>query len=138
MINIAHPESVEESFEDEQNYYETNIKALILSKADINNIVYNESTENDFISPKDKVKDVVSNSRWSWIYYYAPTTGVNAGEKFVRITKAIETDLRKEKQINIQLNRIAELLGGKMARKPHNGRKINLAEFEYNKFINSF
>ncbi len=138
MINIAHPESVEESFEDEQSYYETNIKALILSKADINNIVYNESTENDFISPKDKVKDVVLNSRWSWIYYYAPTTGVNAGEKFVRITKAIETDLRKDKQINVQLNRIAELLGGKMARKLHNGRKINLAEFEYNKFINSF
>ena len=98
MINIAHPESVEESFEDEENYYETNIKALILSKADINNIVSNHgSTENDFITPKEKVEDVVLNSRWSWIHCYAPTTGINAGEKFVRITKAIETDLRKQK-----------------------------------------
>jgi len=140
MINIAHPESVEESFEDEQNHYETNIKALILTKADINNIVPNNdgSTENEFITPKDKVKDVVLNSRWSWIHCYTPSTGVNAGEKFVRITKAIETDLRKERQINIQLNRIAELLGGKIARKSHNGHKINLAEFEYDKFIDSF
>ncbi len=140
MINIAHPESVEESFEDEQNYYETNIKALILSKADINNIISNDfgQTENDFITPKDKVKDVISNSRWSWIHCYTPTTGINAGEKFVRITKAIETDLRKEKHFNIQLNRIAELLGGKITRKTHDGHKINLAEFEYSKFIDSF
>jgi hypothetical protein len=136
MTNFALPESVEESIEDEVNYYESNIKALILRNAKVQE--YDDRTRIHHISNNDKIIDVVKMSREPWIYYHNPFTGPDANKYFVFIDKAIETDLKKEKGIDIRLDRIAELLGGKIQRKTLNNRKIKVAVFDYTKFIDLF
>ena len=135
MTNFEYPESVEESIEDEINYYESNIKALILRNAKVNEY---DGGKVYHISNNDKIIDVVRMAREPWIYHHNPSTGSDAGKEFVFIDKAIETDLKKEKGIDIRLDRIAELLGGKIQRKNMNNRKINVAVFDYTKFIELF
>ena len=77
-------------------------------------------------------------SREPWIHYHNPKTGKDAGKEFVWIDKAIETDLRKEKHINIQLDRIAELLDGKVQRKTIKGRKNMLQSLNTKSFLTCF
>lgn len=137
MRNIGAPETVEEAFVDEKDYYESNIKSLIIRKAEPQTHMKGVR-EKRYITPRDKAEDVVLNSREPWIQYYQPTTGSDARKEFVLIEKSIETDLRKEKQINIQLDRIAELLGGTIKRKTIEKRKITVAVFDYNEFLDLF
>jgi hypothetical protein len=141
MIKIGSPESVEEGFEDEKAHYESNIKALILRNAAPHVPIKDSSLPivgKDYISPRDKAEDVVLNSREPWIYYHKPKTGKYAGKEFVLIDKAIETDLKKEKHINIQLERVAELLDGEVQRKTIKGKKKYVAVFEYEEFLDQF
>ena len=138
MINIATPEGVEESFRDEQDHYISNIKSLILSKAQVNDYDKENNEDKKFVTPKEKAEDVVKMSRWPWIHYHAPRTGINSKEEFVWIEKAIETDLKKEKNIILQLDRVAELLGGEMQRKTIKKRKPYMAVFNYEDFIDLF
>ena len=137
MRNIGAPETVEEAFVDEKDYYESNIKSLIIRKAEPQTHMKG-IREKRYITPRDKAEDVVLNSREPWIQYYQPNTGSDAHKEFVLIEKSIETDLRKEKQINIQLDRIAELLGGTIKRKTIEKRKITVAVFDYNEFLDLF
>lgn len=137
MSNIAFPDSVEESFEDEISHYESNIKALILRNASPH--LYEKKGEpKEYITPRDKAENVVLNAREPWIRCHNPSTGKDAGNKFVLIEKSIETDLKKDKNIDIQLDRIAEILNGEIARKTINGHKRNYAVFNYDKFLDMF
>ena len=113
MIDIDAPESVEESFEDENEHYVSNIKSLIIRNQKVSEYDIEERMHKHHITTKEKAKDVVLNSREPWINYHKPPVGPDAGKEFVWIEKSIETDLKKDKQINIQLDIIAELLGGK-------------------------
>lgn len=141
MVKIGSPESVEEGFEEEKAHYESNIKALILRNAEPH-IPRSDSslhsTEKQYISPRDKAKDVILNSREPWIYYHNPKSGTDAGKEFVLLEKSIETDLKRDKNIEIRLDRIAELLGGTMQRKIVNGRKKQVAVFKYKDFLDLF
>lgn len=137
MKKIALPERVEESFEDEKEFYISNIKSLILRKAEPCRIPICDHMEKH-ITQRDKAEDVVYNSREPWIYYHKPRTGKHAKEEFVWIEKSIESDLQKEKHIQLSLDRIAELLGGKYVRKTSEGRKKFVAVFEYDKFLELF
>lgn len=137
MSKIALPDSVEESFEDEISFYESNIKALILRNASPN-IYEKDKGPKEWITPKDKAIDVVYKSREPWIHLHDPSTGKHAGKKFVLIEKSIETDLKKDKGIDIQLDRIAEILNGKITRKTINKRKIKVAVFGYGEFLDMF
>ncbi len=95
MTNFAYPESVEESIEDEINYYESNIKASDTQKR--KSTEYDGGTNIQYISNNDKIIDVVRMAREPWIYHHNPSTGPDASKQFVFIDKAIETDLKKEK-----------------------------------------
>lgn len=133
----AYPDGVEKSFEDEQSYIISNIKGLILRRAEPTRHKDEEPVKT--ITNKMKANDVVNQSREPWIYCHNPRSGTDAGKKFVWIEKGIETDLKKEKGLNITLDRIAELLGGKVMRKTTRGRsKINVAVFDYDKFLDQF
>ena len=90
------------------------------------------------ITPRDKAQDVVLRAREPWINLHMPTRGPDANKEFVFIEKSIETDLRQYKNIYIQLDRIAELLGGKVQRKTVNGQKRTVAVFDYEEFLNLF
>lgn len=138
MINISTPESVEEGFEDEKAYYESNIKALILRNSKASEYDSKKEVYKHHITSKEKAEDVILMSREPWIHYHKPVTGPDAGKEFVWIEKAIETDLKREKSINIQLDRIAELLGGKVLRKTVNGKKRYVAVFDYGEFLDLF
>lgn len=134
----AHPDGVEKSFEDEQNYIISNIKALILRNAKTTNFD-KETREQKPVTVRMKAEIVVRDSLEPWIYCHEPERGSDAGKIFVWIEKGIENDLRKEKDLNITLDRIAELLGGKVMRKNKpGGSKINVAVFEYDKFLDQF
>ncbi|MFA0834562.1 MAG: hypothetical protein ACC609_11210 [Methanobacterium formicicum] len=137
MKKIALPERVEESFEDEKEFYISNIKSLILRKAEPTRIPLSEYVDKP-VTQRDKAKDVVYNSREPWIYYHKPSTGTDARKEFVWIEKSIESDLQKEKHIQLSLDRIAELLGGKYVRKTSEGRKKFVAVFEYEAFLKLF
>jgi hypothetical protein len=139
MSDIALPDSVEESFEDEISYYESNIKALILRNA-APNIYENgkESKFKEYITPIDKAMDVVKNAREPWIHLHQPQTGKDAGKRFVLIEKSIETDLKKDRNIDIQLDRIAEILNGEIARKTFKNKKRKYAVFDYDEFLDMF
>jgi len=141
MVNIGSPESVEEGFENEKSHYEANIKAFILRNAEPHIPIIDSSlpvTGKDYISPRNKAEDVVLNSREPWIYYHNPHSGPDAGKEYVFLEKSIETDLKKEKHIDIRLERIAELLGGKVQRKTVKGKKKHVAVFEYREFLDLF
>lgn len=138
MSEIGFPESVEEGFEDEKAYLESNIKALILRNANASEYDKEKKMDKHHITSRDKAKDVVLMAREPWIHYHNPKTGPDAHTKSVWIEKSIETDLKKDKQINLQLDRIAELLGGKIQRKTVKGRKRFVAVFDYEEFLNLF
>ena len=137
MVDIEYPESVEESFEDEKEHYVSNIKALIIRNENVNEYD-SERQSKHHITAREKAEDVVLNSREPWIYYHNPSVGPDARKEFVWIEKSIETDLRKDKQINIQLDRIAELLGGKVLRKNTRSGRRSVAVFEYEEFLDLF
>lgn len=140
MENISTPEGVEESVIDETEYYISNIKALILRKADpylSKTNIYGEVIE-EHIYPRDKAEDVVKVSREPWIHYHKPKAGPDAGKEFVWIEKSIETDLKRDKGIDIKLDRIAELLGGRYVRKNTPSGKRYVAVFEYSKFLDLY
>lgn len=139
MKEHASPEGVESSFEDEQNYILSNIKALILRNAQP--VRYDTEIEAEIvpITNKMKVIDVVNQSREPWIYLFEPSRGTHHGRKFVYIEKGIETDLMKDKGLNVDLDRIAEILCGEVQRKnTPSGRRIKVAVFDYNEFIDQF
>lgn len=138
MVNIESPESVEESFEDEKEHYISNIKALIIRNENVDDYDSEEERYKHHITSREKAQDVVLNSSEPWIQYHNPSSGRDAGKEFVWIEKSIETDLRKDKQINIQLDRIAELLGGKVQRKDTKSGRRSVAVFDYEEFLDLF
>lgn len=138
MKNISAPEGVEEAYEDENDHYISNIKALIIRNAKVHEYCKETETYKSHITAREKAQDVVLASREPWIYYHSPSRGPDAGKEFVCIEKSIETDLRKDKNITIQLDRIAELLDGKVQRKTINDKKRTVAVFNYDEFLDLF
>lgn len=138
MRNFSSPEGVEEAFKDENDHYVSNIKSLIIRNAKVDEYDVETRDTIHHITPRDKAQDVVLRAREPWINYHRPTRGPDANKEFVFIEKSIETDLRQYKKIYIQLDRIAELLGGKVQRKTVNGQKRTVAVFDYEEFLNLF
>jgi hypothetical protein len=150
------PQGIEEADEREREFYISNILGYIIKNSRIEqkreplkdengnpvedeegNIQYTEDKVP--VTPRKKAEDVILNAREPWIHYREIKGGKKQNRgKFVFISKDIEKDLDKNLDIPVNLEIIADLLGGVYERRNETFGHRFYAIFDYKHFLNLY